>query len=79
MDFDEFTGREQRAGHLPFLAERGDEGGQYDQPGVGHEFGDFGDAADVFGAVLIAKAEVAVQAVADVVAVEQIGVTSGSE
>ena len=47
---------------------------QHDQPGIDHQLGDLGDAADVLDAVGVGEAEVLVQAVADVVAVEQVGV-----
>ena len=49
---------------------------QHDQAGIGHQLGDLGDAADVFDAVGVGEAEVAVQAVADIVAIEQIGVAA---
>ena len=45
-----------------------------DQAGVGHELGDFRDAADVFHAILGREAEVGVQPVPDVVAVEDVDV-----
>ena len=54
--------------------ERRDEGGQHDQPGVGHQPRDFADPADVLDAVGLGEAEVAVEPVADIVAVEQEGV-----
>ena len=41
--------------------------------GVGEELGHLADAADVLGAVLGGEAEVLVEAVADVVAVEHVG------
>ena len=44
------------------------------RPGVDHQLRDLGDAADVLDAVGVGEAEVAVEAVADVVAVEQVGV-----
>ena len=58
----------------PLGPERRDEGAQHDQPGVGHQLGDLADAADVLDPVGIGEAEVLVEAVADVVAVEQRGV-----
>ena len=57
-------------------AERRDERHEHDQPGVDHQLRDFGDAADVLDAVGVGEAEVLVQPVADVVAVEQVGVTA---
>ena len=43
------------------------------QAGIDHQLRDFGDAADILDAVGIGEAEIAVEAVADIVAVEQIG------
>ena len=50
-----------------------DERGQGDQPGVREELRHLADAADVLGPVLGREAEVLVEAVADVVAVEDVG------
>ena len=44
------------------------------RPGIDHQLRHLGDAADVLDAVLVGEAEVLVQAVAHVVAVEQVGV-----
>ena len=49
---------------------------QHDQAGVDHQLGHLGDAADVLHPVGVGEAEVAVEAVADVVAVEQVGVAA---
>ncbi len=46
---------------------------QDDEPGVGQEPGDLDDASDVLDPVDVGEAEVAVEAVSDVVAVEQVG------
>ena len=54
-------------------AVRRDEGRERDDAGVGEELRDLADAADVLGAVLGREAEVLVEAVADVVAVEDVG------
>ena len=56
-----------------------DEGGDDDDAGVGEELGGFGDAADVFHAVFGGEAEVAVEPVADVVAVEDVGLDTEVE
>ena len=61
----------------PLGAERRDEGCQDDQAGVDHQPGHFGHAADVLDAVGFGEAQVLVQAVAHVVAVQQVGVASG--
>ena len=58
----------------PLVAERRDERDEDDEPGIGHQPGHFGDAADVLDARLLGEAEVLVEAVADVVAVEDVGV-----
>ncbi len=49
---------------------------QHDQAGVDHQLGDLGDAADVLDPVVVGEAQVLVEAVADVVAVEQVGVAA---
>ena len=59
------------ARHLPVGAERRDEGADHDQPGVAHQLGDLADPADVLDAVGVGEAEVAVEPVTDIVAVEQ--------
>ncbi len=45
-------------------------------PASAMSFADLGDAADVLDAVRIGEAEIAVEAMAHIVAVEQIGVTA---
>ena len=70
------SGAEQFARHPPLRAERRDEAHQHDQAGIDHQPGDLGDAADVLDAVLVGEAQVLVEAVADVVAVEQEGVVA---
>ena len=65
---------QQLARHAPLGAERRDERHEHDQPGVDHQPRHLGDAPDVLDAVGFGEAEVLVQPVAHVVAVEQIGV-----
>src|SRR3569832_1245563 len=49
--------------HLAALGGEGrDEGDDDDQTGIGHQLGDFGDAADVLDAIRIGEAEIAVEA-----------------
>jgi uncharacterized protein YbjT (DUF2867 family) len=55
-------------------AVRADEAGDGNDAGVSEELGDLADAADVLRAVFGGEAEVLVQPVSDVVAVEPIGV-----
>jgi hypothetical protein len=74
VDFDELARAEQVAGELALGPERGDGGGQDDEAGVGHQPGHLRDPPDVLDAVGVGEAEVLVQAVPDVVAVEQVGV-----
>ena len=65
------------AGQVALAAERRDERAKDDQPGIRHQARDFGDAADVLGAVGLREAEVLVEAVPDVVAVEHDRVHAG--
>ena len=51
-----------------------DERGEHDQPGIGHQLGDFADPADILDPVGLGKAQILVEAVAHIVAVEQEGV-----
>ena len=74
VDLDELARLDPFACHLPLGAERRDERHEHDQAGVDHQPGDLGDAADVLDAVGIGEAEVLVEAVAYVVAVEQVRV-----
>ncbi len=46
--------------------------------GVDHQLGDLGDPADVLHPVGVGEAEILVEAVADVVAVQQVGVPAGA-
>ena len=77
-DLDELALGHQFARHAPLGAERRDEGNDDDQPGVGHQPRHFGDAADVLDAVLVGEAEIAVQPMANIVAVQDVGVAAGS-
>jgi len=66
--------------HFPAIRrEGGNEGGQGDGAGVKEQVGQFADAADVFRAVLLGKAEVAAQAMPHVVSIENIGVSTFCE
>ena len=73
---DEAAGRQDVARQLAVGGERGDEGGQGDETGVGHQRGHFAHPADILLAVFVAEAQVLVEAVADIVAVQQIGVVA---
>ena len=52
---------------------RRNEGAKHDQSGLGHELGDFADAADVFDPVDFGKAQILVEPMPDIVAIEQDG------
>ena len=69
VDFLEFSAHDV-AHHLAFGAERRDERGDHDQPGVHHDLGNLGRTPQVLAPCLLGEAEVAVQAVAQGIAVE---------
>ena len=73
-DFEEGSCGEEVAGDLAVGTEGGDEGGDDDEAGVVEELGDVGDAADVFLAAGGGEVEIGVEAGADVVAIEEVGV-----
>lgn len=60
------------AGHLPLPLERGDKCRHDNKTGIHHQFGYFGNAADILHAVGVGEAEVFVEALANVVAVQDI-------
>ena len=62
------------ARHAPLVGEGRDERDDDDQPGIGHQARRFGDAADVLDAVGFGEAEILVEAMADIVAVEDVAV-----
>ena len=65
------------AHHLALGAVGRDERAQHDQPALDHQLRHFADAANVLHPVGLGEAEIAVEAVADIVAVEQHGVVAG--
>ena len=67
---------DQRAHHVALGAVGRDEGAEHDQPGFDHQLRDLADAADVLDPVGLGEAEIAVEPVADIVAVEQHGVVA---
>ena len=75
-DLDELALVEERARRLAVGAERGDEGGEHDQPGVGHQVSHLARAAVVLGAIGVAEAEILREAASQVRAVEQEGVAA---
>jgi hypothetical protein len=76
VHLDEFAGRHQIPRQLAIGAKRRDEGRHHDQSGIDEQLRHLGDAADVFHPIGIAEAEIAVEPMAHVVAVEQIGVAA---
>ena len=73
-DLDEFTGLHLRPNHISLGAEGRDEGGDDNETRVCHQLGHFTDAADVFHTVGFGEAQILVQPVAHIVAVEKEGV-----
>jgi hypothetical protein len=73
-DFDELAVLHTLARHLSLGAEWRNEGNEHDQARVGHQPRHLGHAADVFDAVLVGKAQIPIEPMADVVTVKQIGV-----
>ncbi len=62
-----------RADLISISAVGGDEAGDRDDSGVGEEFGDLSDSADVLFAVVSGESEVVIESVSDIVAVESVG------
>ncbi len=78
-DLDEFAGLEDLPRQLPLGPEGRDEGREHDQAGIDEQFGDFRHAPDVFDAIGCREAEIPVDAMPQIVAVEQVGVTAERE
>ena len=74
MHLDEFARRDHASHHLALGAERRDERGDDDQAGIGHQLRHLADAADILDAIGIGEAEILVEPVADIVAIQQEGV-----
>src|SRR5260370_6477236 len=70
---DEFAGRKQGSYHLALGAIGGNERADDDEPGLCHQFRQLARAANILHPIGLGKPEIAAQAVADVVAVEQHG------
>jgi hypothetical protein len=73
-DFDEFAVFEQFANHGALGMKRRDERAQRDQAGLGHQFRHLANAADILDPVRFSETKILVQAVPDVIAVQQHGV-----
>jgi hypothetical protein len=76
VNFQKVTMRNQGAYLFTLGTQGGDECGKDDGAGFKKEFGDFADAAQIFGAVIETEAEVATEAVANIVAIEDEGSTT---
>ena len=72
--FDELAHRNQLANVVAVLAIGRNERGRRQDAGIGHQSCDLADAADILGSVLGREAEILVEAMAHVVAIEQVGV-----
>ena len=78
VDLEELSRLQVRARQLPLGLERRDEGGNHDQARIHHQLTHAGHPAHVLGPVDGREAQVAAEAVAHVVAVEQGGVAAHS-
>ena len=66
--------RHQLTRHPPLGAERRDEGDQHEQARIQEQFRGLADTADILHPIGIGEAQIAVEAMADIVAIQQIGV-----
>ena len=73
---DEFVPCDEAPCHAPLAAKRRYEADNHNQAGVQHQLRDLGNAADVLHPILVSEAEIAVEAMTDVVAVEEHCVTA---
>src|SRR5205085_4252081 len=69
--FEKSGGTGQLADHAALCAKRRDERTDYDEPRLGHQFCDLADPSDVLDPVGVGEAEIAVETVPNIVAVEQ--------
>ena len=58
--------------HLPFLLEGRYEGGNHNQAGIGHQSSHLGNAANVFNPVSVAKSEIFVKTLANIVTIQNV-------
>src|SRR5688572_1666932 len=76
-DLYELSCREQPPRGLPLCSKRRDERGKDNEPGIHHEAGDLGGAPDVLGAVGVGEAEITIESMSKIVAVQEIRVMAG--
>src|SRR6185437_10459546 len=79
VDFDEFALAHQFARHAPLRSEGRDKRNKHDQSGIYEQLCRLANPANVFHAIDVCEAEIAIEPVADIVAVEQIGVSAFGE
>ena len=77
-NLDEFGCANQLARHAPLGTERRDERHQHNQAGIDEQLGGLADAADILHPVGVGETQIPVEAVADIVAIQQIGVLAVS-
>ncbi len=77
-DFKEFARSEERAGVIALRTVGADERDDRDKAGIDKQARDLGNPANVFDAISLREAEILIQAKANFVTVEQIGVSTGS-
>ncbi len=71
MNLDELVGADKATNHIPLGPIGRNERADHDQSGIDHQLRDFARAPDIFDPISLGEAEVAVEAVSDVVAVQQ--------
>jgi hypothetical protein len=72
--FDKFSGIEKAARQLTLGAEWRNEGNNHDQSRIDHELRDLRHSANVFHTVGLGEAQIPIEAVANIVTVQDIGV-----
>ncbi len=73
-DFDKLPFTQEAAYQRPLGTERRDKGGEHDKARIHHQFRHFADPADILLPRSIIETEIATQAVAHIVPIQQIGV-----
>ena len=77
VNFREPSRRHAVANAVPIGAERGNKSNDDQQSGIGHDTGDFADAADIFRPVIRRKTKVGAQAAANDVAIQHVDILAG--
>src|ERR1041384_7636401 len=71
-NLDELSAVEKATRHFALAAEGGNKSDNDDQTGIHQKLGDLGNATKVFDAVSLGKSKIPIQAVADIIAVENV-------